>query len=809
MKTRTIGLWGGVALCGLVGCGDSSERGDEGATGTTGTATTVDATGMTSTSTTAEPTSTAGTEAQGGTESGGETGAVTTTGMTTTGMMTSTSGSSGGSSGPGVMCPADCGDKGGVCIGDACCPNVDQACGDVCCADGDICSFNTCVTPGNVCVDASECADAEYCEYSLGEPEMMGGMCQGGVIPATGKCLPSPPTCMDGEDPGDPPTCLATCEYVPPPGVFQPAVKHHWNKGTVMMAPIVVQLDDDNCDMKVDERDIPEIVFSSFVGGVYQGNGTIRVISIVGGAVVEKWTYNAGMVDPIAPGRELAGGNIDGEPGNEVVACTTTGKVKALRGDGTLLWTSTYNGGCAFVSLADLDQDGSVEVVVPGGVLDGKTGGLETMLTGGVINVPSDLDGDGQLDIVHARGAFTAAGGVLATTGLEGAYPAVADFDLDGKAEVAVIANGGANLPHHLVVWRHDPKMPNGVEIIRAGIDINGALSPALCPMGSAGNTRGGGPPTIADFNGDGTPDVAVAGGVGYAVFDGKKLMDKAVANKDTFLWIKQTQDCSSAATGSSVFDFDGDGSAEVVYSDEIRLRVYKGSDGTVLWSTCNTTGTLVEYPLVADVDSDGQADIVAVSNNYSGITCDGTKQTGVRVFGDSKGSWVRTRRVWNQHDYHVTNVSESGEVPAIEATNWTQPGLNNFRQNVQPEGEFSAPDLIVALRLQCAPDPYGLIGRVRNVGEASVPAGVPVYFYEGDPDMGGVLLGMGATTKVLYPAEAEDVVLELPNPPPGVEDGSSVVWVVVDDAMPAHLWHECRTDNNRAMGSGKCPIPG
>jgi len=105
------------------------------------------------------------------------------------------------------------------------------------------------------------------------------------------------------------------------------------------------------------------------------------------------------------------------------------------------------------------------------------------------------------------------------------------------------------------------------------------------------------------------------------------------------------------------VFDFDGDGSAEVIYSDEINLRVYTGSDGTVLWSTCNTTGTLVEYPLVADVDGDGHADIVAVSNDYSGITCEGTKQTGVRVFGDSLDSWVRTRRVWNQHTYHVTNI--------------------------------------------------------------------------------------------------------------------------------------------------------
>lgn len=158
---------------------------------------------------------------------------------------------------------------------------------------------------------------------------------------------------------------------------------------------------------------------------------------------------------------------------------------------------------------------------------------------------------------------------------------------------------------------------------------------------------------------------------------------------------------------------------------------------------------------------------------------------------------------------HHLTNVNEDGSIPGPQPVNWTTPGLNNFRQNAQPEGEFSAPDLIVSVRQQCPPLDYGLVGRVRNIGAASVPPGVPVRFFEGDPKMGGVLLGMGVTSKVLYPAEAEDVVLLLPDAPPGVVDGSSVVWVVVDDEMAEHPWHECRVDNNSASGDGKCPTPG
>lgn len=56
-------------------------------------------------------------------------------------------------------------------------------------------------------------------------------------------------------------------------------------------------------------------------------------------------------------------------------------------------------------------------------------------------------------------------------------------------------------------------------------------------------------------------------------------------------------------------------------------------------------------------------------------------------------GIWVRTRRVWNQYTYHVTNVEEDGSIPAVEPANWAQPGLNDFRQNKQPGGELSAAD--------------------------------------------------------------------------------------------------------------------
>jgi hypothetical protein len=661
------------------------------------------------------------------------------------------------------------------------------------------------VSPGADCNDSTDCDADEYCEFALGEPVEAGvadSGCTGGVVQLQGKCLPRPPKCseVDGGSPeGGPLTCLEECQWIPDTTDFQAEVKYAWGGMTtppydsdIMMSPIVVQLDDDDCDGKITERDIPEIIFNTFSGGAYTGIGTTHAISIVNGAVVEKWS-TPGLIRAAS---ELAGGNFDGEPGNEIVGCGD-GMVVALRADGTELWRNTDGLACRVPLIANIDGAGAPEVVVEGGILDGVTGVTKIPLTPQHW-IASDLDGDGQLDLIGTQYAVRADGTQLVDTGMPGSYSAVGDFDLDGKPEVVTVNSA----THTMWLWRYDPAAANGFELVRPPVDINGALDPSLCPAGSAGSIGGGGPPTVADFNGDGVPDVALAGGVGYAILDGSKLMNPAVAGPDTFLWVKQTRDCSSAATGSSIFDFNGDGEAEVVYSDEIYFRIYEGKTGNVLFETCNTTGTLIEYPLVADVDNDGQADIVVVSNAYA-YSCEGTKQSGIRIFGSANGTWVRTRRTWNQHSYHVTNIEEDGTVPVKEATNWTQPGLNNFRQNKQPGSEFSAPDAVVELAILCAP--AGLAATVRNVGEASMPAGLEVTFYLGTPPS-GVALGTATTTTTLYSAQSEVVVLSLASPPAELLNGTTPAYAVV--SVPPSV-HECRPDNNTsAPVKAQCGVP-
>ncbi|MEZ4223278.1 MAG: VCBS repeat-containing protein [Polyangiaceae bacterium] len=712
---------------------------------------------------------------------------------------------SGGSSGDAAVnldssaCPtgSPCGDA-GVCAGGVCCDKA-NACGDDCCSSGELCSFQKCVTPGKTCTESSDCAATEYCELALGDsgaPDASdAASCTTGFLPPEGKCLPKPPECA-GSTVG--PDCLPKCERPPSTAPFDPEISYTWGGVTaspytsdVMMTPIVVQLDDDNCDGKITALDIPEIVFTTFANGAYTAAGTLHAISIVGGKVVDKWN-KPGVVNA---GGDLAGGNIDGNPGNEIVGCSA-GAVVAFDGQGNTLWTSPQLGSCRSPALADLERDGPVEVIVEGGILNGKDGTLKKALSP-ALSVPavSDLDGDGKLDITNGRMAVRADGTQIADTGLASSWAAVGDLDGDGKPEIiGVNAAAGARSMH---IWRVISAAP-GYEIVRAPFDIHETATSNPC-----GHNAGGGPPTIADFNGDGTPDVALAGSIAYLIFDGKKLMTQATPSAQTLLWQKVTQDCSSAATGSSVFDFNGDGKAEAVYSDEIYLRVYDGATGNELWKTCNTTGTLIEYPVIADVDNDGQADIVVASNAYA-FNCGGTKQSGIRVIQSKSKSWVRTRRVWNQHTYHITNIEEDGTVPKNEVPNWTVAGLNNFRQNKQPGSELAAADAVVTVRPRCD-GVFGALVEVRNLGSAPLPVGVDVELFSGTPP-GGTSLAMAKTTIPLYAAQAEVIIIDLSSAPADVKSGSTPVYATVS---PAAGVIECRTDNNTSEPTSlTCSVP-
>jgi len=175
-------------------------------------------------------------------------------------------------------------------------------------------------------------------------------------------------------------------------------------------------------------------------------------------------------------------------------------------------------------------------------------------------------------------------------------------------------------------------------------------------------------PSTVHDFDGDGSAEFAVSSANNYTVYR---------PAGPTIVWKAPVSDQSGIAAGTA-FDFLGDGVAEAMYADEYNMYIFGGA-GEVLLKIPRTSGTLSEYPVVADVDNDGSAEIVVVSNFYQGPA-----SPTVQVIRDKADRWIQARRIWNQHTYHVTNVREDGTIPQFEAPSWKS--LNTYRTNSQIE---------------------------------------------------------------------------------------------------------------------------
>ncbi|MSP58856.1 MAG: VCBS repeat-containing protein [Myxococcales bacterium] len=734
-----------------------------------------------------------------------------------------------GPSDGGSACGSSVECDGGVCVGGRCCASEADVCGGACCPGGTVCLFDKCVTPGKPCHTANDCAPGQYCETGLsggsdGGASDGGGLGDAGTctqpLPLSGRCLESPPRCGDGgvQDGG----CLAPCEYHPKVGVLTPVARWSWgptakeypNYTDVWSTPTVGRLHDANCDGKIDELDSPNIIFVS--GAVAPTNsprdtGVLRVLD--GRTGQEVWSLRkAGQGSMGFMGFSVAIGDVDLDGFIDIIAVTGEKYVVLIDHTGKVLRTSDkpvpggtdgWGGGPA---LADMDGDGRPEIAFGATVFTTTNNALTRKFVGAggsggganqELSTFVDLDGanDGNLELLAGTTAYRGDGTMLwDRKDLPEGFPGVGDFDKDSKPEAVLVANGQ--------LW------------ILEGATGKTVLGPLMLP-----GSGSGGPPTVADFDGDGKPEIGVAKADFYSVVKADLAQKKL-----TLLWKTQNHDLSSSVTGSSVFDFEADGIAEVVYGDECFLWVFDGPTGKVRFSTSTTSFTATEASVVADVDGDGHAEIVMISNgaspvnwkcvdgNGKGATVNGATwkappkgpaYRGITVFGDQAGGWVGTRTLWNQHSYHVTNICDArdaachapnlyGAIPKQEIPNWKLPWLNNFRQNVQDRGVFDAPDATASLTADCT-TPVVLRAAVRNLGLAALPGGVVVHLFVTPGDK---LVGKTATTHALFPGQSEQLVITLAQGDATFND-TFYAKIIVD---PQNLkFHECRDDNNQS----------
>jgi hypothetical protein len=441
-----------------------------------------------------------------------------------------------------------------------------------------------------------------------------------------------------------------TCRMQAPADSFTPEVQWSWagypGEPDSIVTPLVANMTDDNGDGEINLCDVPDILVVASPDWYQHGH-----MALVDGATgtphfqfaeISQWAVTPAI------------GDIDDDGMPEVVGSVMNGftaNLAAWEHDGTLKWTSAVTiPGEYSVALADIDTDGDVEIAIGGTVTDHMGNALFTVPdtpTGWAATTLADLDGDGGMEIVLGRSAYRNDGTQYYMNGSAPiGMPQVADLDDDGLPEILILPGSGAGL----TVLEHDGTSKY------TGIN----------PTGDFDWRR---PAAIHDLDGDNVSEIAVSSTSNFGVYEG---IDGSL------VWTSPVLDGSGLASGTA-FDFLGDGVAEAIYADETNLFVF-GDNGDVLLQSPRSSGTLIEYPVVADVDNDGSAEIVVVSNEAFG------NQTALlQVIRDVDERWIQARRIWNQHTYHVTNVREDATIPQFEQPNWE--GLNTFRTNAQIEG--------------------------------------------------------------------------------------------------------------------------
>ncbi|HXL40890.1 MAG TPA: CARDB domain-containing protein [Myxococcales bacterium] len=470
----------------------------------------------------------------------------------------------------------------------------------------------------------------------------------------------------------------------------------------------------------------------------------------------------ARMLGPAGPAQVVVGNGVfDGATGKTLCPQTNVGGAVGGNGDGTLS------------AVADLDLDGVPEIVTGNQAYKlvkndaSPTGYSCKAMFGDGVKMPRNLPCAGGVGSLCPEG-FPAVASFAAYGSLMGLKPE------DPHPQVAVVSQGYLRI--------HD--WTGGLLLNPIPLPINGYI------CGTDYNP--GGAPTIADFDGDGMPEIGVASQSAYSVWKPGK----------GWIWSSPTFDCS-ANTGSSVFDFEGKGQATVVYSDQCFFHVLDGKSGQQLIKEPNFSCTAYEMPIVADIDGTGRAKILVPNNNICQFDqCNKNwpstavnRYVGLKALRSPSDKWVNTRSVWNQHTYHVTNVNLDGTLPFPEPSSWAKDQSNSYRQNVQGQGQFSSPDLsLCAIDVDmstCRTGPAKASAVVYNGGAIAAMPGVTVDFYAVLENGQTAHIGQAKTTRRLQPGDSEPVSVDWQAPPQS--QGVRVKGVVDEKAVIG----DCHVENN------------
>ncbi len=517
--------------------------------------------------------------------------------------------------------------------------------------------------------------------------------------------------------------------------------------------PVVGSLDDDNGDGVVDDADTPEVV----VNLVDEFLAASWIVALAGDDGRELWAWGPALG---SGGVAIADVDADGSP--DVLGFDELARPVALAADGTLKWRAAQGPGSPsfpLVVVADLQGDGAPEVLADDLVLDGADGATRFRLPASDdipwrVAAVGDVDLDGDQEIAFAGTLYDSDGTPLWSSGDVGTYgswPILLQADADDAAEVGFV---GARWS----LWEAD-----GTPIYTRSY---GTPQP--------------GPPCAGDFDGDGEAEVVWPAYESIVMYE----LD------GTARWSTAMQDLSGLA-GCSGFDVNDDGALEVLFADEVSFRILDGATGAARYTnTSHTSGTVFEYPTVADVDADGSAEIVLVANMLD------ASWGAVTVFGHADDGWPRSGATWGVHDFAVTNVLPGGHIPATPEPSWL--AWNVYRAR-PADDDAAPPELVVEITdvcvAECGWGPASAALQVANRGGTRVRAGTWLSLYI-EADGARRWIGRWAIPEIPARSSLDGFVVPLS---PADLTGPLVA-VIDDDGTATSAVSECDEENNAAI---------
>lgn len=573
--------------------------------------------------------------------------------------------------------------------------------------------------------------------------------------------------------------------------------------------------------------------------GIYRGTD----LQQIGPINVPQKIY-AGYIGPTALVRYPDGNG--GMQGAIILHCFDN-KLRSYDIHGQLLATSDINTPCeGVVSVTDFNGDGWPEIYIGHSIYDAATlkrlcagpqnsnmgrcwRGSNAELANCAMSFAADILGDPAPELIcgntlyHVQIASRTNAALnsvteIKTVNIPSRIPqdgnvAVADFNMDGQLDVMVIVDGTPNdFSDSSYIYAYDPVSENI-------LFVHGHYAKTI------------GYPMVGDIDGDGDLDFVY---IDYKQPVSASRITAMTYHPGTGLQTKwqATHADESGQTSMTLFDFNQDGIMEIVYRDQDNLRIINGSGrshrtghDTIpfynLYTKSMYAGTWKEYPVVADVNNDGRAEIVVCGKTGSGLGWVG----GQLMTIGGIHPWAPARHVWNQHAYNVVNVNNDLTVPSFNfnpSTTFTDPNgvvrrpFNNFLQQATTLDQYGKPFMPLA-NLAIAGEPVLELGSevlsleidVCNTGETTFPA--PIFFSVYTAT--GQLVLTEAQSQSLQPGECVTVTLSISQDILKRFDNPYPLRIIVNDngegtAQYGGLQAECDTSDNTFHIDGRpCEI--